>query len=267
MDFLFLGTGTSTGVPMIGCECAVCRSGDRRDRRRRCGALLTASDGTALLIDTPPELREACLEFGVKRVDAIALTHAHMDHVAGFDDVRRFNTIKGLEAGSRSAVLPCWALDETIDQMHHIFPYISEQAGAMGLYRPRIEFRSAAKEFSVGSLSVRAVPAQHMFPCCGYLFEEPSGARLGYMSDTHDLGEDAIAAFQGVDVMVLGCLREREHPTHLSLAGALELIGRIRPRRAFFTHLCHDLSHEQWIERLRGTVCQPAFDGLELHIP
>lgn len=253
-------------MPMIGCACAVCRSQDMRDKRRRCGAYITASSGESLIVDTPPEMRLACIEFGIERTDAILLTHAHMDHVAGFDDVRRFNTVKGRETGERSAILPCYALDETIGQMHHIFPYISERGGEMGLYRPRIEFRSNAKPFSVGSLRIRAIPAEHMFPCCGYLFEESSGARLGYVSDTHSLGDDAVAALRGVDVMVLGCLREREHPTHLSLALAMALVERIAPKRALFTHLCHDFSHEQWLGKLRGTICEPAYDGLKISL-
>ena len=181
MKFRFLGTGTSVGVPQIGCDCRVCTSADPRDKRRRCGAYVTNGD-TGVLIDTPPELRLSCVEFGVKKVDAIALTHAHMDHVAAFDDVRRFNTINGEVvacnpsddgANGRTCrvvgkVMPCYAMKETEEQMHRIFPYISSQGGLHGLYRPQIEFRND-DEFTVDSLKFTRLAVEHGFPCCGYL--------------------------------------------------------------------------------------------------
>ncbi len=265
MKFVFLGTGTSVGVPQIGCDCRVCTSKDPRDKRRRCGAYVVCADGTSFLIDTPPEMREACLAAGVTRADAIVLTHAHMDHIAGFDDVRRFNTIKGKETGEKGAVLPCWAPEPTIAQMHVIFPYIGLQGGEKGLYRPQIDFRPASEPFSIGSVRLEAFEVEHGFPCCGYVMEE-AGRRIGYVSDCHDIGESALELLHGVDVMVIGCLREREHPTHLSLERAKEYLAKIAPKRAFSTHMCHDLTHEEWIERFSGTNCSPAYDTLTLEV-
>ena len=146
MRFRFLGTGTSVGVPQIGCSCKVCTSSDPRDRRRRCGAYVRSGD-VGFLIDTPPEMRLACVEYGVSKVDAVVLTHAHMDHAAGFDDVRRFNTLNGTMvacdpnapgANGRTCrcvgkVLPCYAMAETEEAMHRIFPYISTKGGENGL--------------------------------------------------------------------------------------------------------------------------------------
>ena len=278
MKFRFLGTGTSVGVPQIGCMCRVCTSPDPRDRRRRCGAYVTASDGAALLVDTPPELRLACIECGISKVDAVALTHAHMDHVAAFDDIRRFNTINGekvpCEPGDPlyrglpyrivGKPLVCYAMGETIGQMHKIFPYISAAGGKNGLFRPMVEF-SDADSFSVGGMAVERLKVEHGFPCCGYLFTEGS-RRIAYVSDCHVLPDETIERVKGVDVMVLNCLRERQHPTHLSLERALGYLDLIAPKMAYLVHMCHDLTHKDWLARLAGTNVEPAYDGLELNI-
>ena len=287
MTFRFLGTGTSVGVPMIGCDCPVCTSADPRDRRRRCGAYV-GSGGAAFLIDTPPEMREACVEYGIRKVDAVLLTHAHMDHIAGFDDVRRFNTLngvkvpvapgdplyRGLPFRVEGKPIAAYALPETIEQMHRIFPYIGAQGGANGLFRPQIVFTDNTTPFTLGDSTVESLRVSHGFPCCGYLITEFSPAlgtkhqaqctKLGYISDCHDISDEVIERLKGVDVMVLNCLREREHPTHLSLARARAYLERIAPKKAYLIHLCHDLTHREWLEKLAGTNIEPAFDGLEL---
>ena len=256
MTFQFLGTGTSVGVPQIGCRCPVCTSGDPRDRRRRCGALIRTGE-VAFLVDTPPEMREACIEYGVDRVDAVCLTHAHMDHVAGFDDLRRFNTLND------GAPMRCFAMDETIEQMHRIFPYISNRKNEMGLFRPMINFVSNGKPFTIGDVAIERLAVEHSFPCCGYLFTSPEGARLAYISDCHEIPDETVARIEGADTLVLNCLRERPHPTHLNMAAALGYISRIQPGRAFLTHMCHDLSHMEWLSKLPKGV-EPAYDGLVL---
>lgn len=293
MKFRFLGTGTSVGVPMIGCTCPVCTSADPRDKRRRCGAYVTSKEG-ALLIDTPPELRLACLEYGIRKVDAVLLTHAHMDHIAAFDDVRRFNTLNGTRVpcapdapgafGRTSRVigkpLACYALPETIAQMHTIFPYIGTEGGKNGLFRPQVAFVDNTAPFEVVGLRVESLRVEHGFPCCGYLLSEVSPARLevsparleregipalGYISDCHEIPDDVIARLKGVDTMVINCLRERDHATHLCLARTLGYLERIAPKRAYLIHMCHDLTHREWLERLPAGV-EPAYDGLEIEI-
>ena len=223
-------------------------------------------------------MRLSCCEFGVEKVDAVALTHAHMDHVAGFDDVRRFNTLNGTwvecdpkDDGANGRVcrcigkvLPVYAMRETEEQMHRIFPYISNQGGLHGLYRPQIEFHNE-DSFTVGPLVFERLAVEHGFPCCGYLIREANANSVAYISDCHLLPETTLAKLQGVDTLVLNCLREREHPTHLKLADALAYIEAISPRRTYLIHLCHDFTHEEWLKKLPRGV-EPAYDGLVLEI-
>ena len=272
MKLKFLGTGTSVGVPQIGCSCKVCTSNDPRDRRRRCGAYLTKGE-TGVLIDTPPEMRLSCCEYGVKNVDAVVITHAHMDHVAGFDDVRRFNTINGTTveckptdegANGRTSrvigrVMNCYAMKETEEQLHRIFPYISAQGGKNGLYRPQIEFVND-DNFSIGSLKFTRLPVEHGFPCCGYRV-----GNLAYISDCHVIPEATLEKLTALDTLVINCLREREHPTHLKLADTLKYIEKLAPKRAYLIHMCHDFTHEEWLKKL-PTGVEPAYDGEELEI-
>jgi phosphoribosyl 1,2-cyclic phosphate phosphodiesterase len=203
-----------------------------------------------------------------------------MDHVAGFDDVRRFNTINGTRvecdpnapgANGRTfriegRPLPCYASPETQEAMHRIFPYVKMQGGEQGLFRPQIEFRDATAPFRAGSLKIESFRVEHGFPCCGYLFSEGEGdtlRRIGYASDCHDIPDESLALLRGVDAMVIDCLREREHPTHMSLARAMEYLERISPKKAYLTHMCHDLTHEDWLKRLPPWV-EPAYDGLTI---
>ena len=226
------------------------------------------------MIDTPPEFREACLLYAIKKVDAVLLTHAHMDHVAGFDDVRRFNTINGEivqcdrsdpYSGGRDwkvigKPLPCYASLDTISILHHIFPYITNKAGQNGLYRPQINFIDNSKPFCIGSIQVEAFAVEHKFPCNGYIVSG-DGFRIGYASDCGGMAEDVKRRLRGVDVMIIDCLRKRPHSTHFSLEGTLECLAAIGAKRSFITHMCHDLSHEEWCALLPDGV-EPAYDGL-----
>lgn len=280
----FLGTGTSVGVPQIGCSCKTCTSSDPRDRRRRCGAYVSCA-GASFLIDTPPEMRLAAIEYGISKVDAVLLTHSHMDHVSGFDDIRRFNTINGIKvpcdpnspgANGRTwriqgRPLVCHAMNETADQMHAIFPYIGEEGGKNGLYRPQVVFNRADifdLDGEEGGAHVERILVGHGFPCCGYIITpRKGGASLAYISDCHDIPPETLSRIRGVDVLILDCLREREHPTHLSLSRALSYVEEAAAKKAYFIHMCHDLTHQEWESRLEGTCVSPAYDGLVVELP
>lgn len=258
LSLQFLGTGTSVGVPQIGCRCPACTSADPRDRRRRTGVYVR-SGKTAFLVDTPPELREACIDLGIRRVDAVVLTHAHMDHIAGFDDVRRFNTLNG------GAVLKCYAAPETVASMRQVFPYITTKANTQGLFRPMIDFTPVTRAFRIGCVKVTPLPVEHGGPRTnGYLFEA-EGRRIAYISDCISIPARTMAKIRDVDVMVVDCLRERAHPTHMNLELSLAALAVARARRGYLVHMSHSVVHAEFSKLLPRHV-RLAYDGLVVRV-
>ncbi|MCU0634696.1 MAG: MBL fold metallo-hydrolase [Gemmatimonadaceae bacterium] len=258
MKLTFLGTGTSFGVPQIGCHCAVCRSPDPRDRRTRCGALVECDDGTRLLIDTPPELRLQLLSAGVDRVDAVLFTHEHADHTHGIDDVRALSVRRG-------APLPMYASAETLAGIGRRFPYVldPDMRPLPGTTKPEgaPQVIAAYVPFTVGAADILPVAVPHgRVEVLGFRI----GA-LGYVTDAKSLPERSIAALRGVRVLVLNALLRSPHPTHLSIGEAVALARVIGAERTFLTHLTHDISHVDLETELPGGVA-PAFDGLVVRI-
>lgn len=254
MKITFLGTGTSVGIPAIGCGCPVCRSSDPRDRRRR-ASLYAEADGTSIVIDTPPDFREQVLAFGVPRVDAVLITHVHADHVFGFDDIRRFNTLQG---GS----IPVFGSPDTMRDMERIFSYVHNPSPP-GTFRPQVEFRAITGPFRVGPFEFRPVPVVHnAIETFGFRFEA-GGRSVGYVPDCWKMPESSRELLEGVEIMILDGLRHRPHSTHSHIDSSLKLLARIGAPRSFLTHMCHDVAHAATQAALPEGVAL-AHDGLTI---
>ena len=258
MKLIFLGTGTSQGVPVIGCRCEVCRSKDERDSRLRTSAYLEV-DGTTIVIDAGPDFRQQMLRTGIRRLDAILLTHQHKDHTAGIDDVRAFNFV------DFPTIHPMhiFGNDATIKTITKDFDY----AFAVDKYRgvPVIELHTVTpdKVFEVAGVTVVPIEGSHSSPF------RVLGFRIGalaYLTDFNAISEAEIAKLEGVDTLVVNALRWTKHSSHFSVAEALELIERVGPRRAYITHMSHEIGLHAEAERRLPRGVEFAYDGLEIEI-
>ncbi len=265
-EVLFLGTGTSTGVPMIGCECPVCRSTDPHNRRLRSSLYLRLGD-LYLLIDTAPDLREQALQHRLKRLDGVLFTHSHADHLFGLDDLRRFNTLQDNRA------IPAYGTPETLDEIERIFNYLFGARQA-GLYRAQIDLQRREEPFRVARLG--ALPDQTaplITPIdvihdrnrtVGYRIDY-AGHALGYAPDCIEIPAAGVAQFKGVDVMIIDALRHRPHPTHMSIEMSVALLQQIAPQQGYLIHLCHDIDHATLAASLPPGIA-PSYDGLRLRL-
>ena len=256
MKFTFLGTGTSHGIPMIGCSCDVCTSTDSKNYRRRSSLYVVAS-GQHIVIDTPPDFRDQVLSFGVERVDAVFLTHQHADHIYGFDDVRRFSSLQ-------EEYIPVYGSPRTIKQMRKKFDYVDRKSyGFKGV--PRVRFTDQTESVSVGDITVTPLPVSHgMDLIYGFLIEA-DGARLGYIPDCNGIPEATLELLQNMDAMILDGLRPKEHPTHFSIDQCVEHLGLIGAKQSFITHLTHNSEHHDLQARLGDAVTVP-WDGLQIEL-
>lgn len=258
MKLTFLGTGTSFGIPIIGCGCAVCHSTDPRDRRTRIGAVIETDGGTRLLIDTPPELRLQLVSAGIGSVDAVFFTHDHADHIHGIDDIRAI-TVR------QHHPLPMYAEPEVLQRLAVRFPYVFDATmrPLPGTSKPEGEARPIrdGDTVQVGDASVEAIALPH-----GRMrvLAFRVGA-LGFVTDAKTVPAEAIAKLRGVKVLVLNALFRREHPTHLSISEAVAVAAEIGAERTYLIHLTHETSHAELEAELPPSV-RPAYDGLVVHV-
>ena len=259
MKVTVLGSGTSHGVPFIGCECAVCQSTDPRDKRTRPSILIdleqTSHEPRApssvryVLVDTSTDLRQQSLTNGVNRVDAILFTHAHADHICGFDDIRRFNQMQ-------QAPMPCFGSSETLADVRRMFSYVFAPPKQQGGGLPQARLFTLGGAFCLGGVEILPVPLLHgVLPVLGFRV-----GSFAYLTDCNRIPDSSWPLLAGVKTVILDALRRRTHSTHFSVGEAVDVVSRLGAERAYFTHISHDLGHVETCAHLPPGV-ELAYDG------
>lgn len=248
-----LGTGTSHGVPVLGCVCPTCCSGDFRDIRYRSSALVEV-DGVRILIDTATEFRLQALKNHLTRIDGVLLTHPHSDHICGFDDLRRFNELQ-------QTTIPVFGSPATLNHIRSMFAYIFNDQTAAGGGKPLVTLHPIVAPFEIKGIPITPIPAEH-----GYM--TVYGYRIGnvaYLTDCKRIPEQSLQQLLGLEVLILGVLRFRLHATHFNLEEGLDVIRRLNPKRTVLTHLSHDFKHNDSVNFLPLGV-ELGFDGLQIEV-
>ena len=251
-SFTFLGTGTSVGVPMIGCHCRVCTSDNPRNHRFRCAGLIKLPNGN-ILIDTPPELRLQLLRAKVGAIHSVLFTHYHADHLHGLDDLRPIQHFLGQP-------VPLFCAEDVEERIRSAFSYAfdSTKPGKIKTYVPNLSFeRIKLTPVNVLGEIVTPVPLIHgNFDVLGFRIKD-----LAYCTDVNHIPENSMKLLQNLDILVLDALRDKPHPAHFNLKQALEIVKILKPKQTYFTHLCHDLDHDE-VEAMLPKGVNLAYDGL-----
>ena len=256
LQLTVMGSGTSMGVPTPGCPCRVCHSADPRDNRTRPSVLLSRGERN-VLIDTTPDFRQQALRENLQRLDAVVYTHSHADHILGFDDIRPFNMRQGL-------AMPVYGSADTLAVLQRVFAYAFEEPPP-GITVPRVELHAVDGPFELLGTAWTPVWAEHgNMPVLGFRI-----GTLAYLTDFSRLPEESKPLLTGLDELLLDALRDIPHPMHQTVQQALDLVAELRPRRAWFTHIAHDLPHAETNQRLarQGFAhVQLAYDGLRFEV-
>lgn len=251
MKVTFLGTGTSVGVPRIGCNCKVCKSSDKKNKRYRSSIHLSHGD-YSILIDTGPDLRSQALAFGIDKLDAVLFTHEHVDHLYGLDDVRCY-------CFGRNDPLPCYGDANTLKRIEKVFDYAF--TGNAPSSTPNLELKKINGPFNICGLEVVPIRTLHgKLPVLAFRF-----GNLAYVTDTSYIDQENIEKLKGLETLILGALRHKPHPTHFNVQQALEVIAYLQPKNCYLTHIAHDLDHNSTNASLPQGV-ELAFDGLTFDI-
>lgn len=252
MKLTFLGTGTSGGVPTLACNCRVCTSSDPRDKRTR-PSLLLEFNARAVVIDTTPDFRFQALREGMGRLDAVVFTHAHADHVLGLDDVRGFYF-------RQRDPIPIYADGHAMERIRQIFSYIFDDNHPYGGIA-RLDPHIIHGPFDLWGQLWLPVPVLHgRMPVMGFRL-----GKMAYVTDFSAIPESSLAMLEDLDVLILDALRHKPHPTHSNVEQSLALVDRLKPRKAFFTHIAHEMGHEEANASFPAHV-RLAYDGLKLDV-
>jgi len=245
-----LGSGTSMGVPSLACRCAVCRSRDPHDRRTRPSILLSYS-GRQIVVDTTPDFRSQALAAGLERLDAVLFTHAHADHILGLDDIRPFNL-------KQQSPIPIYGSQDTLAILRRSFAYIFEPRSVPSSI-PEVDTRLLNGAFDLFGARIQPVPAMHgPLPVLGFRI-----GSFAYLTDFSSVPESSKELLQRLDHFILSAIRYTPHPMHSTVDQSLALVRELRPRHAWFTHICHDLGHKATNAKLPANV-RLAYDGLSI---
>ncbi len=258
MKLLFLGTGTSTGVPVIGCDCEVCRSDNPRDTRLRSSILIRTAQ-TTILIDAGTDLRAQALRHHLTAIDAVLYTHAHLDHISGFDELRAF-------CWHREEKLPLYAYHSAMEQLQRMYGWaFSVDNTYKGYIQPEAREHDGQTPFLIGDIEVTPVRVDHSsVDTFGYVFRS-EGKSIGYISDAKGIPESSLPLLRGLDILAMDALGLKVHPTHMTLMENIALMEQLCPRHGYTTHMGHALS-DAYLRDMLPEFMSPAYDGLELEL-
>lgn len=253
MKITFLGTGTSQGVPVIGCTCEVCRSLDFRDKRFR-SSVHVQVDNQSLVIDTGPDFRQQMLRENINRLDAILFTHAHRDHTAGLDDVRAYNFMQNMD-------MPAYGSESVLKQLRTDYSYVFIKDQYPGLPRLTL-FEIHTAPFSINGTTITPLPVKHLhLPVLGFRINN-----FSYITDANFISDETVGLLKGTEVLVLNALQQEKHVSHFNLEEALAEVKRIKPVKTYFTHISHKLGLHADVQRKLPDNVFLAFDGLQVQV-
>jgi phosphoribosyl 1,2-cyclic phosphate phosphodiesterase len=252
MKITFLGTGTSYGVPMVGCECRVCTSDNPKNYRTRSSIIISEGEYN-ILIDAATELRIQCLQNKVKRLDAVLLTHSHADHVLGFDDLRHFNR-------NRKANIPVYGSVETVNSVYRMFSYAFKEVSSNGS-KPKVTLIPIDGNLNVSGMEIIPVDVMHgQERVTAYRFD-----KFAYVTDVSQIPQDSVEKLKGLDLLIIAALRNIPHEKHFSIEQAISMVSRLKPKQTLFTHIAHDIEHEETNNILPSGI-ELAYDRLSVEV-